>query len=153
MPTNKRAVLKALITRLSEELETLVKAAKAAHEAATHEESKAEDQYDTRGLESSYLAAAQIQRAEDLQRQIQHFSVSSEDTHHLITLQNEDKETSNYFLTQFAGGTKLVIDGVTVLVITSESPIGTELVDRKVGDLLEIQQRGKRREMEIVSFL
>jgi transcription elongation GreA/GreB family factor len=153
MPTNKKIVLRALISKLSEELETLVRSAKAAHEAATHEESKAEDQYDTRGLESSYLAAAQIQRAEELQRQIQFFSVTPEDSHHLITLQSEENEETCYFLTRFAGGTKLSLEEKNILVITAESPIGAELSERKPGDFIEVQQRGKTKELEIISFL
>src|SRR4051795_10826976 len=66
---NKRRLVETIQIHLAEELATLVQAAKAAHEAATHEESKAEDQHDTRGLEASYLAGAQASRAAELRQQ------------------------------------------------------------------------------------
>src|SRR3954466_4202199 len=67
---DKRRLVETIKTHLAEELATLMQAAKAAHEAATHEESKAEDQHDTRGLEASYLAGAQAQRAAELHAQL-----------------------------------------------------------------------------------
>src|SRR3954471_18577763 len=67
---DKRQLVETIQAHLIDELAALVQAAKAAHEAATHEESKAEDSHDTRGLEASYLAGAQAQRAAELQSQI-----------------------------------------------------------------------------------
>src|SRR3954451_22195157 len=67
---DKRRLVDTIQIHLAEELATLMQAAKAAHEAATHEESKAEDQHDTRGLEASYLAGAQAQRAAELHAQL-----------------------------------------------------------------------------------
>src|SRR4051812_31376659 len=67
---DKRRLVETIQTHLAEELATLMQAAKAAHEAATHEESRAEDAHDTRGLEASYLAGAQAQRAAELQSQL-----------------------------------------------------------------------------------
>lgn len=151
MTSLKSAFLKSLVQKLNEELETLAKSAQAAHEAATHEESKAEDQYDTRGLESSYLAAAQAARGEELKKQIQYFSVGAESEHTLYGLEDEDGQNVLYFLARFAGGTKLTASGRTALVITAESPIGAELVDKKVGDSIELVSRGQSRELTIVS--
>lgn len=147
----KSAFLKSLIAKLTEELEILAKSAQAAHEAATHEESKAEDQYDTRGLESSYLAAAQAARGEELKKQIQYFSVSAESEHSLYELEDEEGERVLYLLARFGGGTKITASGKTALVITAESPIGSELVDKKTGDAIELMSRGQARELTIVS--
>ena len=47
---------------LEKDLEVLKEAERATREAATHEESKPENEYDTRGLEASYLAGAQSKR-------------------------------------------------------------------------------------------
>src|SRR3954452_6187110 len=65
---DKRRLIETIQAHLAEELATLMQAAKAAHEAATHEESKPEDQYDTRGLEASYLARGQAERLAQLQK-------------------------------------------------------------------------------------
>ena len=54
--------------RLEADLALLLTAAEVARQAATHEESKAENKYDTRGLEASYLAAGQARRAEEIRR-------------------------------------------------------------------------------------
>ena len=51
-----------LIKQINDELEVIKKSAEIAHDDATHEESRAENKYDTRGLESSYLAGAQMER-------------------------------------------------------------------------------------------
>ena len=52
---DKQSLHQALLMRLRADLELLERAAHTAREAATHEESKAENKYDTRGLEASYL--------------------------------------------------------------------------------------------------
>ena len=56
---NKRLLLKEIVTSLEETLALLEKAARASHAEATHESSKAENKYDTRGLEAAYLAGGQ----------------------------------------------------------------------------------------------
>src|SRR5580698_3382123 len=64
----KQKLIAAFIVQLESDLVSMKEAARAAHEAATHEESKPEDQYDTRGLEASYLAGAQAKRAEEIRQ-------------------------------------------------------------------------------------
>ena len=64
---NKRDLLKKFEARIAADFSVLTQAALAAREAAIHSESKAEDQYDTRGLEASYLAGAQSKRALELE--------------------------------------------------------------------------------------
>ena len=56
---NKRALIKKIVARLTDELEVYFRAAHASRAEATHEQSKAENKYDTRGLEASYLAHGQ----------------------------------------------------------------------------------------------
>ena len=60
---NKRELVNQIIQQLTGEVEVLFKAARAAHAEATHEQSKAEDKYDTRGLEASYLARGQSRQS------------------------------------------------------------------------------------------
>src|SRR5512146_1703579 len=63
---NKAQILKQIISRLNESLEAVQKAARAAHAEATHESSKAESKYDTRGLEAAYLAGGQARQAREI---------------------------------------------------------------------------------------
>ncbi len=50
---NKKSIIKKIVSRLTEELEVYFRAAMASRAEATHEQSKAENKYDTRGLEAS----------------------------------------------------------------------------------------------------
>lgn len=70
---NKAAVLRKIVERLTSDLELYLKAARAAHFEATHEQSKAENKYDTRGLEASYLARGQSRQAAELELAVQQF--------------------------------------------------------------------------------
>src|SRR5580765_3539685 len=63
---NKTQLLKQIVARLSENLSTLENAARASHAEATHESSKAENKYDTRGLEAAYLAGGQARQAKEI---------------------------------------------------------------------------------------
>src|SRR5262245_51167667 len=70
---NKQDLVNAVIQQLMSEMELLFKAARASHAEATHEQSKAEDKYDTRGLEASYLARGQSRQAAELEQSIAQF--------------------------------------------------------------------------------
>ena len=63
---NKSDLLQRIIEALKESLAVLEKAARAAHAEATHESSKAENKYDTRGLEAAYLAGGQARQAREI---------------------------------------------------------------------------------------
>jgi hypothetical protein len=58
----KRELIAVFIEHLEKELAVLKEAARTTAEAATNEESRPENEYDTRALEASYLAGAQSKR-------------------------------------------------------------------------------------------
>ena len=62
----KLEVVRHIIEALHDRLAVLEKAARASHAEATHESSKAENKYDTRGLEAAYLAGGQARQAKRL---------------------------------------------------------------------------------------
>src|SRR6476646_6671521 len=62
---NKVPLLQRIIASLADSLELLQKAARASHAEATHESSKAENKYDTRGLEAAYLAGGQARQVKE----------------------------------------------------------------------------------------
>src|SRR6202161_599026 len=64
--SEKRKLIKQIIAVLTEILSILEKAARASHAEATHESSKAENKYDTRGLEAAYLAGGQARQAREI---------------------------------------------------------------------------------------
>src|SRR5882672_4990061 len=70
---NKRALIQKIMAKLTSELEVYFRAAQASRAEATHEQSKAESKYDTRGLEASYLARGQSKQAAELETSIAEF--------------------------------------------------------------------------------
>src|SRR5512136_295147 len=62
----KAQLIQLIIASLTDSLAVLEKAARASHAEATHESSKAENKYDTRGLEAAYLARGQSRQAKEL---------------------------------------------------------------------------------------
>src|SRR5258708_10831783 len=70
---NKRTLIQKIVAKLTSELEVYFRAAQASRAEATHEQSKAENKYDTRGLEASYLARGQSKQAAELETSIAEF--------------------------------------------------------------------------------
>jgi tetratricopeptide (TPR) repeat protein len=60
----KNELIQKIIASLAQSLANLQKGAQASHAEATHESSKAENKYDTRGLEAAYLAGGQARQGE-----------------------------------------------------------------------------------------
>ena len=159
--SDKRAILDLFVKQITDAIAVLTQAALSAHEAATHSESKAEDQYDTRGLEASYLAGAQSRRAMELEEALtlfRHLDIKSftESTPiastALIELQDEDK-LAVYFLLPLAGGMKAEHGGETIQTITPQSPLGTAILGHKVGEQVQIQLRGAIKDLDIVAVV
>src|SRR5882672_5710076 len=67
---NKRAIIQKITAKLVSELEVYHRAAQFSRAEATHESNKAENKYDTRGLEASYLARGQSKQAAELEAAI-----------------------------------------------------------------------------------
>jgi transcription elongation GreA/GreB family factor len=156
---DKRALIQKIIAQLSDELELLTKAARAAHSEATHESSKAENKYDTRGLEASYLARGQSRQAAETalaikefqELPVRDFAESDEiDAGALVELSGK-RERNLYFIAPRAGGTEVNLNGNEVLVITPQSPLGQQLVGRKQGDKLKLTIAGTTSEFRIAS--
>jgi transcription elongation GreA/GreB family factor len=152
----KAKVLASILSQLEEELKIVEQAFEAAHEAATSEESKPENQYDTRALEASYLAEAQAKRAFDLKKMIQALrsfpkeSKSSQiEPGSLVHLRSEEKENW-YIVSPFGAGITAEEAGFKVTVVTIESPLGKALVGKKAGEVFEFRHQGSVREYEIL---
>src|SRR3979409_1077239 len=71
----KSQLLTQIIAALTQSLNVLEKAARASHEEATHESSRAESKYDTRGLEAAYLAGGQARQPKEILDSIKLYEV------------------------------------------------------------------------------
>ncbi|WP_271273732.1 GreA/GreB family elongation factor [Aliamphritea hakodatensis] len=145
---SKHTLIAAVIGQLQADLAVCEQAANEAHQAATHEESVAENQYDTLGLEASYLAEGQSRRVAEIQQEIAAWQALPETGFYeddpvisgcLVMLQAMDTEEQRLLLLgPAAGGMKLSHAGMTVTVVTPEAPLGAQLTGKYVGDCVMI---------------
>lgn len=142
---DKTLILAKIIESLEADLEKATAAALESAESATHEESKSEGKYDTRGLETSYLATGQAQHALELKEALattRAFSPPEFDSSSPValgavvqTLSSQGREL--FFVGPASGGMDFPTDdGETITVVSPKSPIGSELIGCKVGDRL-----------------
>lgn len=154
----KKELLALFEAKIAEMLRVLTQSAMEAHAAATHTESKAEDQYDTRGLEASYLAGAQSRRAMELEEVLNTYRfVDLKDfgpdtpiaSTALIELRSEEGRTTQYLLMPNGGGMSVLWKGKKVHTITPQSPLGEGLMGKRVGDEISLAIEGSVKDLEI----
>ncbi len=142
----KTEILRLIEERLKSDLAQATEAALESAESATHEESRSEGKYDTRGLETSYLASGQARHAIELRESlaaIKNFrppAFSKSDPVALgalvATLSAQGRET--YFLAPGMGGIDIPDEnGSAITVVTSKSPVGGQLLGKRVGERIE----------------
>jgi transcription elongation GreA/GreB family factor len=152
-----------LIGQLAEQLEAELALMAAAHkqttDGVTHDESRAENDKDTRALESSYLARGQASRVADLTAGLQKLKTvvprSFDPTSPIalgavVTLDDGTREFS-YFLAPAGGGARLQNRDSTILVVTPESPLGAALLGKRLGDDVDVRTPQGVRECSVVS--
>jgi hypothetical protein len=155
----KKQLVFAFIEQLEHDLMAMKAAARATHEAATHEESKPENEYDTRGLEASYLAGAQAQRAAEIDEVLALFRNMSfkdfapQDPISATALVDVelDGHKNRLLMMPKGGGVKLPIDGVMIQIVTPASSLGEALLGLKAGDVAEFEVGPKVRECEVLA--
>ena len=143
---NKSGIVQSLRLLVRAQYERALKALEGAHEAAAGEDTKAENKYDTRGLEASYLAAGQAEQADEWKialSSLEAFEFPELDTDDPITpgalVKAElDGEFVFYLLAPAGGGiTCETEEGGTVTVIGPNAPIREQLLGKTTGDILD----------------
>lgn len=156
---NKRALINNIVAKLTSDLEVYFRAAQSSRAEASHEQNKPENKYDTRGLEASYLARGQSRQAKELETAIAEFEKldarkfaagEAISLGALVELET-GAETSFYFIGPRAGGTEVVQDKREVLVITPQSPLGAQLMEKKQGNRPQLELGGRRQPARIIS--
>ena len=156
---DKARLRQAIIERINNELEVQTRAALTSHDEATHEESKAENQYDMHAQEAAYLAEGQAKLASEL-----HDSIALYQSMELpifgptqpialgavIILETAGRKV-RYFLGPRNGGLEINFDGTDLVVITPQSPLGRSLIGRRSGDSVTTQSAGRTLSQRIVA--
>ncbi|MGE3311048.1 MAG: transcription elongation factor GreAB [Limisphaerales bacterium] len=150
---NKQEVLNQIVAQLIDDAELYLRAARSAQSEATDEQSKAENKYDTRGLEAAYLARGQSRQAAETEEAVAQFRAltirdftSDEpiDLGAIVELKGP-REKDYYFIGPSMGGTEVTHDGREITVITPASPLGQQLAGHKSGDKVKLPSGQERR--------
>lgn len=142
----KTRVLAALRERLEHDLAVAAEAQRQTQSGATHEESKPENDKDTRALESSYLARGQAQRVIELTQAVasasalvlRAFGPDSPIGATALVALDDGSDIAHYFLSPVGGGLSFEVDGALVRVLTTASPLGRALVGQIEGADIEV---------------
>jgi transcription elongation GreA/GreB family factor len=157
----KAQLLKKIVAGLIESLDVLEKAARASHAEATHESSKAESKYDTRGLEAAYLAGGQARQAKEIMDSIKLYESLAMrdfapgdpiDLTAVVEL-DTDGACSTFFIGPKNGGLEVECQGKEVTVITPQSPLGQNLMGKKAGQRWTAKLGGSTVRYHIVSVV
>ena len=157
----KSELIREVVASLNQHLKVLEKAARASHAEATHESSKAENKYDTRGLEAAYLAGGQARQAREFMDAIAVYEdlapknfIPSEaiDLTAVVEL-DANGERTTYFIGPKSGGLEVPFEGQEIIVITPQSPLGENLMGKKKGDRWTTKIGGATVKHHIVSVL
>jgi len=142
---DKKQIVAAILEKLRDEFESRQSASKSTRSTGNDSESKAENKYDTLSIEQNYLAdglAKQAQAAAQAAAAYEKLTLrdfAPDDPIDLGALVEVEfpGEKEWFFLSPAAGGIELVHEGRPLTVITPESPLGSQLVERKAGDALD----------------
>lgn len=156
---DKKKLVEAIRTQITQDISVLKEAALATYEAATHEESKPENEYDTRGLEASYLAGAQAKRISEMEEllvickhlDLKDFGPQDKiNSTALVEVEHNGKH-SFFFILVKGGGLSVAFEGKTIQVITPNSPLGEALQDLRKGDIATVETGNQVREYEVMN--
>jgi transcription elongation GreA/GreB family factor len=150
---DKRALRDAVLALLTQDAADMRAAAETTRLGAVHEESRPENDKDTRGLEASYLARGQAERTVAIGAAMTRMRVmplvdfDEDDAIALSALIDVrvDDEPRRLFVVSEGGGLRVPCEGGEVLLITTASPVGAALLGRVAGDEFTLQVAGKAR--------
>lgn len=158
---NKSAVRDQILAQLRAELSLQTQAAQLSRDEAISEESRPENQYDMHSQEAAYLAEGQARLAAEIAESVALYSNLpvadfASDAQvaigALVSVAAGSRRTW-YFLGPRGGGIEAEVDGTTVLVLTPQSPLGRELLGKRVGDSVRLPGRPGAAPPKIASIL
>ncbi len=157
----KADLLGALVARVRADHEEVVRSQHAAQHGSTHIETRAEDPKDTRATEASYLARGLAERVESLGEMLAvleafrppAFGADDEIAlGALVTVEDEEGESSHLFLVPIGGGENLDVGGTQVRTLTPGTPLGSRLMGLRVDDDVSAPSPRGDRELTVVAL-
>ncbi|MBO9665347.1 MAG: GreA/GreB family elongation factor [Bdellovibrio sp.] len=156
---DKRKLIEHFRIELEKDLEILTASAKATMDSVAHEESKPENEYDTRGLEASYLARGQAKRIGEIKEllvvlkhaNVKDFGPDDKISGTALVEVEHNGKVSFLFVMTHGGGVTVTFEGKKIQIVTPSSPLGEALLDLRAGDVAAVEQGDQVREYEIIS--
>lgn len=152
---DKRPLIDACIAALTARLQTTVAALVDAQAGATSDEARPEHRYDTRALETSYLAEAHTERVQAMRRALTglHFwqpepNLAVVAPGALVQLAGEQVPPW-LFITPFAVSDSVQVGDRAVQVVSASAPLAIALLHREVGEVVRLPGG---REAEVVAI-
>ncbi len=158
---SKKDIVEAILKELGGIRNIALASAEQAHGAATHTENVAESRYDTLGLEAAYLAHGQTQRVTECDvaieafRSLRDLSLGEDDeiaVGALVCLKSKDL-IQYLFLGPDSGGVKIPFHGIEFMLVTSHSPVGKDLLGKRVGDEVILLTSGQKTVFKVEALL
>lgn len=156
---DKSAVKRALLDALDRTRAEALAAQRAAQDAATHEEARAESDKDMRSTETSYVARGQAMRVEGLDAErarvaamaLRPFAANDAIAVSALVTIATGKKQRTVFVAVGGGGLVVEVNGATIHVVTPSSPLGEALVGAHAGDELVIERGNHDEELTVLS--
>ena len=141
MTLTRAQAIGALRDAVAAELAALDHVLAMARDEATHAESRPENQYDTRALEASYLAAGQGQRAAELRElhgwlSLDHPPATRAAAGALTWVEVDGR--ARWLVLGPRGGASAVAGGETIALVSTTSPLGAALLGLAPGDVATV---------------
>jgi Transcription elongation factor len=156
---DKKKLIETIMNQLEADLEAAKATAKISREAATNEESRPENEYDTRALEASYLAGAQSKRVVEIEDvitvfkfvQIRNFAPDDAISSTALVEVELDGKQSYLFVMSKGGGLNFKFEGKNIQIVTPNSPLGETILGLHAGDSALVEIGATEKEYEIIS--
>lgn len=146
----KRKILDSVIQVMRDELGLLNRAAEDARSGATNSEVRSESKYDTRGLESSYLARGHAMKFEALAADVgllenlecSRFRVGEKIGVGALVSLEMGRDVHRFFVLPKGGGIEVEMDDgkSEITIVTPDAPMGAGLLGLSVGDTFSLSK-------------
>jgi transcription elongation GreA/GreB family factor len=143
---SKNVLLERLRARIAADLAALTESQRSIQAGATHEETRAEDDKDTRAVESSYLARGLAERVSNLRHAVAvlasfkpgRFGVEDAVAMGALVELSSNAGGARYFVVPAAGGLEIDIDGARITSVTPTAPLGAALIGRFIDEDVDV---------------
>lgn len=156
---NKQKLVQSVIALMEEELARARVAFNATNEAATADENRPENQFDTRALEASFLARGQAARISEVEHGIKvlkdlpmkEFTAETPIQGGALVTVECDGQSQKHFILPVGAGLSVPNGKEKISVVTYSSPLGAALLGKTEGETFTFARAGQKKEFDIVS--